>query len=241
MIEFDNISKKYNDVSVIKNLSGKIEKGKCTAVIGPSGSGKSTLIRILSLLEYPDSGTYRLDNSIEQIFPTSNKIHNSLIWPTISVVFQQLYLWPHLSLIDNIRTVLLANDKYKPSTILELNELLDYFDLKELELRFPNQLSIGQRQMVALIRALILEPDYLFLDEITASLDVEHIKKVKEVIEIQKSKGMGVLFATHLLGFASSLANSIWFIDNGELIETGSTEILTNPKTKRFKEFLSLN
>jgi len=239
MPQFDNISKNYGNVQVIKNVSGIIKKGECTAIIGPSGSGKSTLIRLLSLLEHPNLGNYTLDDSIKVSFPQNKKIDSNLLWPKITVVFQQLFLWPHLTLIDNIHTAIKKNQQ-NSNTREDIENLLDFFELSNLRKRYPNQLSIGQRQRVALIRALALKPDYLLLDEITASLDVEHIKKVKEVLQVKKSDGMGILFATHLLGFASSLADNIWFMDKGEFVETGNTEILSKPKTDRFKEFLSL-
>ncbi|MEQ8473301.1 MAG: ATP-binding cassette domain-containing protein [Marinoscillum sp.] len=239
MLEFKNIRKSYNELEIIKDISGQINSGEITALIGPSGSGKSTLFRLLSLLEDADSGIINF-NGYTLDFSSRKLKKPTVIWPKITLVFQQLYLWPNLTMKQNI---MLPHKNIERDSIefkTKLNDLIELFELEDYLDRYPNQLSIGQRQRIALIRGLMLKPDILLLDEITSSLDVEHIQKVKSVLKTEKESGTGFVVATHLLGFAKSVADNIWFIENGRFVEQGSIKSLDKPKTERFAEFLSL-
>jgi len=239
MLKFTNIHNSYGDTEIIKGISGKIKHGEITSLIGPSGSGKSTLIRLLSLLEVPSSGVVNFETT-EISFTKTKAIIPKDFWPNVTVVFQQLFLWPHLTMLENIMLPHHKVDSTSDFFIKKLNYLISFFELHNLSKRYPNQLSIGQRQRVAIIRALMLNPKYILLDEITASLDIEHIHKVKEVLLKEKEAGKGIVIATHLIGFAKSISDNVWFIDNGKFIEQGSKDILTNPKSERLSKFLSL-
>ena len=155
MLNGTKLTKIYNGREVLKGVNIKIEPGKITSLIGPSGSGKTTLLRVLSMLDLPESGSISFNNK-EYEFPLKDK---NIIppWPKISVVFQQLFIWPHLTLRKNIelplevRGILEENKKY-------LNELYRMFKMEEFIDRFPNEASLGQRQRVALVRSLALKP-----------------------------------------------------------------------------------
>jgi len=228
-----NITKKYGDNIVLEDVDVVIERGKITTLIGPSGSGKTTLLRVMSLLDQSDSGAISIDGSDYQ-HPAEGE-DAILPWPKISVVFQQLFLWPHLTLRQNI---LLPLGKDKDLSYME--ELLTMFDMNEFIDRYPNQASLGQRQRTALVRALVLEPEYLLLDEITSALDIEQVVVVLKHLQALRDKGVGILVVTHLLNFAQRASDQIVFLDHGRVLEAGGKEVLTKPKHERIKKFLSI-
>lgn len=233
MLIGEKIVKKYHGTNILKDIDIKIEPGKITSLIGPSGSGKTTLLRILSMIDLPESGNILLDNQKYE-FPLKK---SDIIppWPRVSIVFQQLFLWPHLTLRENI-LLPLGDRADKKHT----EELIDVLQMKEFIDRYPNQVSIGQRQRVAFARALALNPEYLLLDEITSALDVEQVNIVLNHLLTLKNNGVGILIVTHLLNFAQKASDNIVFINEGEIIETGGKEVLENPKHKRIKDFLSI-
>jgi len=233
MLIGQKITKEYQGQEILKGVDIKVESGKITSLIGPSGSGKTTLIRALSMLDLPVSGEIIL-NKEKYKFPLQG---NSIIkpWPKVSVVFQQLFLWPHLTLRENI---LLSLDDLKNSR--DISELIDILQMGEFIDRYPNQVSLGQRQRAALARALALNPEYLLLDEITSALDVEQINIILNYLLVLRNKGMGILIVTHLLNFAQKASDNIVFLDSGKVIETGGSEILEKPQHERTKKFLSI-
>ena len=227
------ITKKYRGVEILKGIDIKVEPGKITSLIGPSGSGKTTLLRVLSMLDLPDTGSIFLDSE-KYNFPVQPK---EIIppWPRVSVVFQQLFLWPHLTLRQNILLPLkgIRNERH-------IKELIKILQMEEFIDRYPNQVSLGQRQRVALARALALNPEYLLLDEITSALDVEQVNIILNHLQALKDKGVGILIVTHLLNFAQRASDQIVFLDEGRIIETGGKEILEKPKHERIQKFLSI-
>lgn len=227
------IIKKYHGVEILKGVDITVEPGKITSLIGPSGSGKTTLLRVLSMLDLPESGSITLDSEKYE-FPlkASNIIPP---WPRVSVVFQQLFLWPHLTLKENILLPLKGVVDKKHFT-----ELVQILQMEEFIDRYPNQVSLGQRQRAALARALILNPEYLLLDEITSALDIEQVNVVLSHLQTLRDKGVGILIVTHLLNFAQRASDNIVFLDGGKVIETGGKEILEKPKHERIQKFLSI-
>jgi ABC-type polar amino acid transport system ATPase subunit len=121
-----------------------------------------------------------------------------------------------------------------------LNELISLFDMKEFVDRYPNEVSIGQRQRAALVRSLVLNPSYILMDEITSALDVEQISKILIHLQFLKEQGIGILITTHLIGFARRAADKVFFMDNGRIIEFGGPELIDFPNNPRVKQFLSV-
>lgn len=232
MLSSKSLHKKYQNREVLKGIDITIEPGKITSLIGPSGSGKTTLLRVLSMLDLPDSGDVILNNETYQ-FPKHKEVTG--VWPKISVVFQQLFLWPHLTLRQNILLPLRNN---VDNQLIE--ELIDVLQMKEFIDRHPNQASIGQRQRVAIARAIALKPEYLLLDEITSALDIEQVNAVLNYLLKLKQKGVGILIVSHLLNFAENASDNIVFLDNGQIVESGGKEVLKNPKHERIRKFLSI-
>ncbi|HEY9680358.1 MAG TPA: ATP-binding cassette domain-containing protein [Oculatellaceae cyanobacterium] len=232
-----SISKRIGAQTILSDVSFAINPGEITALIGPSGAGKTTLLKALSLLDPPDSGALNLDGYRYE-FPLSKRAAQPTPWPKVTVVFQQLFLWPHLTLRSNI--LLPLGDKLTPAKQALFEHLIERFKMGEFIDRYPNQASLGQRQRAALVRAMVLEPSYILLDEITSSLDVEQVASILSELRVMRDNGIGILLVTHLLQFAKEVANSVVFLERGTVLESGSTEIITNPVHPRVKQFVAM-
>jgi ABC-type polar amino acid transport system ATPase subunit len=236
MIICENLVKNYGSKRVIDQVSFEIKPGEIIVVTGPSGAGKSTLLRIASLIENPNTGSVKID-AIEYQF--NNKKHRTIReqFPNVGVVFQNLFLWPHLTNRENIQLPL--KGQFSLDKRNELDYLIQLFSLSDFIEKYPNQCSLGQRQRIALIRAFLLNPKYLFLDEITSSLDIEQIGILLNYLRALKEKGTAIFLITHFLKFAQLAADQIIFMEHGHIVENGGREILVSPKTERLKQFLN--
>jgi len=228
----------YDDgKTVFENVDLDIDLGGITVLIGPSGTGKTTLLRCLALLDPPRSGTIAVDEQ-RFSFPIPADGHEPAPWPRLTAVFQQLFLWPHLTLRENILLPVRLNGLTDGAE--ELDKLIEAFDMGAFIERYPNEASLGQRQRVALARALMLKPHYLLLDEITSALDVEQIAKILGYLKTLRGQNIGIFLITHLLGFARHAADQVLFMDGGAIAERGTPDILKNPQTERLFQFLSV-
>ena len=236
MLIAQNIHKSFGDKRVLNGLDLTIKPGEITCAIGPSGTGKTTLLRALGCLDYPDHGSIEIDGK-HYCFPLSEKCEKPNPWPHLTVVFQSLFLWPHLTLRENI---MLPARNYNPEADKDIEGLISIFDMGHYIDKFPNEASIGQRQRVALVRALMLNPKYILMDEITSALDVEQTSKILTKLTHLKERGIGIFIITHELGFARNASDHIVFLDNGRVAESGGPEILKKPQTNRLKEFLNM-
>jgi len=228
--------KSFGNQQIIKNVNLQLDPGQISVIIGPSGSGKTTLLKMMALLEHPDSGRIDIDDT-SYTFPLKRGQTLTPPWPKVTVVFQQLFLWPHLTLIENITLPLKLRGLDSGQNIQQLIQL---FGMESFINRYPNQASLGQRQRAALVRALVLQPEYILLDEITSSLDVEQVAIILGHLRELANKGIGILTVTHLLHFAREAADRIIFLDGGQVIESGGKELLVSPKQERVQKFLSV-
>lgn len=232
-LHINQLSKNY-DKSVLKNLNIKIEDKKVVAIIGPSGGGKSTLLRLLAGLEEADKGNIIINN-IPITRENLNDYHKN-----IGFVFQSHSLFPHLSVLKNITIILEKVHKLDSNSAEKRAKiLLEKFGLIEHIHKKPKQLSGGQSQRVSIVRSLSIEPDILFFDEPTSSLDPILTYEVLDTIIKLKEAKKDFIIVTHELGFAKEVADYILFIDKGDIIEHGSTSILANPQSPELREFLS--
>jgi len=231
-----NIRKSFGKDEILHSVNLSVSKGQITALVGPSGSGKSTLIRALSLIDQPDEGIISFEDNTYK-FPLQRGEKIVLPWPKLTVVFQQFFLWPHLTLRKNI---LLPTRFQKDADAEHINDLIELFEMANFIDRFPNQVSLGQRQRAALVRALVLKPSYILLDEITSALDVEQISKILNHLRNLRDKGIGILVVTHHLKFASNSADKIVFLAGGTVLETGGPDLLGTSANPRIRDFVSM-
>jgi len=238
VLQGENLVKSYGARVVLRRVSLTVQSAGLSVLIGPSGCGKSTLLRALSLLEPPDAGRISLDSTSLE-FPHARVPRDLRPWPTVTVVFQQHFLWPHLTLRSNILLpIRRAHDREE-----RMATLVAAFGLETVLDRYPNEVSLGQRQRAALVRGLALRPRYILLDEITSALDVEQSAKILRFFLDGGARETGLLIVTHLLGFARRLMSlrdggMVYFMDQGSIVETGSAEILSAPLTSRLRSFL---
>lgn len=236
MLTLKNITKKFNEKTVLKNISLDIQPGTITSIIGPSGAGKTTLLRTIAMLEFADQGEISIDEQ-KYSFPL-NDIEGKEPWPNVTIVFQSLFIWPHLTLRQNI--LLPLGEKISSKQTEQLDELTKLFQMEQFIDRHPNEVSLGQKQRAALVRALMLNPKYLLLDEITSSLDVEQVGIILSHLADIKKRGVGIVLVTHLLNFAKSVSDRVVFLENGKITVSGDRTILENPTDERLKQFTRL-
>ena len=237
MLQGIGIRKSFATTEILHGVDIQIEPGTITTVIGPSGSGKTTLLRCMALLDPPTAGDVVIDNTTIS-FPRSTPLPTQDIWPRVTIVFQQLFLWPHLTIRQNallpLKSRRVDHPKDRVAAVIEDLGIASFAD------RFPNEVSLGQRQLGAIARALALEPQYLLLDEITSALDVEYVAMILERLKRLRSERVAILLVSHLLDFAKKSADSIVFLDEGAVVEQGSPGILAKPKSPRLERFLGL-
>ena len=239
MLEARGISKAFGGTTVLKEASLALKPGEVTALMGPSGSGKTTLMRCLAMLTQPDVGTIAMDGKQVEFLASSREAQPlTPPWPRVTVVFQDLYLWPHMTNFDNV---------FRPSSRLHgrdaaaiVSDLAERLNIGNLLQRYPNEISRGQRQIVAFARAAALKPTYLLLDEISASLDVVRAASIAGVVSDLAGAGTGVLSITHQLGFAKTIGDCFAYLHDGRIVESGRVSLLDNPQSAELSSYLSL-
>ena len=237
IISLSQVSKYFGQFQALNKVSLEIQTGERVVVCGPSGSGKSTMIRCINRLEEHDEGTIIVDG----IELTEDVKDIASIRRNIGMVFQQFNLFPHLTVLDNLTLAPLKARKMSRSEATKLaKHYLDLVHIPEQAEKYPSQLSGGQQQRVAIARSLCMEPKIMLFDEPTSALDPEMIKEVLDVMIELAQGGMTMIVVTHEMGFAKRAADSIVFMDKGEIVESASTEeFFAAPKSDRTKLFLS--
>ena len=236
MIYVNNLEKSFGKNKVLKGVNEHIKKGEVVVVIGPSGSGKSTFLRCLNLLEEPTGG--------EIIFEgkniTDKKVNINKLREKMGMVFQQFNLFPHKTVLENITIAPIKVKKMKKSDAeAKAIRLLEKVGLENKRDAYPAQLSGGQKQRIAIARALAMEPDVMLFDEPTSALDPEMVGEVLNVMKNLASEGMTMVVVTHEMGFARTVSNKVIFMEDGVIVEQGSSkEFFENPKEERTKAFL---
>ncbi|WP_118180562.1 amino acid ABC transporter ATP-binding protein [Paraburkholderia phosphatilytica] len=237
MIKFSSVNKWYGEYHALVDVNAEVRKGEVVVVCGPSGSGKSTLIRTVNRLEEINRG---------EIFFDGQNIHDRKLRlnayrSRVGFVFQQFNLFPHLSVIDNITlSPMRVNGLKRAEAERKAIELLSRVGLASKANAFPAQLSGGQQQRVAIARALAMDPPAMLFDEPTSALDPEMVGEVLNVMKSLAQEGMTMMCVTHEMGFAREVADRVWFMDAGQILETAEPEeFFSRPKHARAQRFLS--
>ena len=236
-IQITNVSKRFGSVEAVRNATLSVTPGEVVLIIGPSGSGKSTLLRCVNRLETVSEG----EISIDGVRVTDPRANICKIREEVGMVFQSFNLFPHLSALDNV-ALSPRKIRRQPKEIAyeRARALLTRVGLAEKERSYPDELSGGQQQRVAIARALAMEPKVMLFDEPTSALDPEMIKEVLDVMLQLAREGMTMLVVSHEMGFARAAADKVVFMDNGEIIESGTPEqIFDSPQSARTKRFLN--
>ena len=240
MLRLENVNKTFGDNLALKDITTTFENNQTTVLVGPSGSGKSTMLRSLNLLEMPESGKYYFDDLELDFKKGISKKEILEVRRETEMVFQNYNLFPHLTVLKNIiegPVHVLKEDK--ESATKRAYELLKKVGLADKADAYPQQLSGGQAQRVAIARSLAMNPRYILLDEPTSALDPElELEVLKVLLQLAKEK-QSLIIVTHNLAFAQKVADKILFVEDGQILFQGPKDDFFNSDNQRIKNFLS--
>ena len=236
-VQVKGVSKWFGSLQVLNQVSLDVPEHNVVCLIGASGSGKSTLLRCLNKLERVEEGEIVVDG----VRITQDKLDVNALRKKIGIVFQAYNLFPHMTVLQN---VMLAPRKARSVPRGEAEwaarTLLSRIGLEEKADEYPDRLSGGQQQRVAIVRALAMEPKLMLLDEITSALDPQLVSEVLALVRELARSGMTMIIATHEMGFAREVADTVCFLDGGRILEEGPPgQIFTAPEQARTREFLA--
>ena len=240
MIEFENITKAYNNNPVLSGVSLKINKGDTVAVLGPSGSGKTTMLRCMNFLEKADTGSVVFDGEKYDLHSIHRK-DIAAIRKKTGFVFQSYNLFLNKTALQNVTEGLITARKMpKDIAIAKGKAALDKVGLSDRYDFYPSQLSGGQQQRVGIARALVTDPEIIYFDEPTSALDPELIGEVLTVMRNLANEGITMIVVTHELSFARDVSNRVVFMENGHILkDVSSKNFFEDPGDDRIRSFLS--
>ena len=247
MISAQNVHKSFGQLEVLKGINLEVQAGEVACLLGPSGSGKSTFLRCVNHLDKATAGRLYVDGELigyreknGTLYEISEK-EAAEQRSDIGMVFQSFNLFPHRTVIENIIEAPVKVKKIPEETArARAMELLEDVGLASKANNYPVQLSGGQQQRVAIARAVAMDPKLMLFDEPTSALDPELVGEVLRVMKDLAAEGMTMLVVTHEMGFAREVADKVFFMDGGVVIESGSpAEVLDNPQQPRTKDFLA--
>ena len=237
MLRLENVNKTFGGNLALKDITTTFENNQTTVLVGPSGSGKSTMLRSLNLLEMPESGKYYFDDLELDFKKGISKKEILEVRRETEMVFQNYNLFPHLKNIIEGPVHVLKEDK--ESATKRAYELLKKVGLADKADAYPQQLSGGQAQRVAIARSLAMNPRYILLDEPTSALDPElELEVLKVLLQLAKEK-QSLIIVTHNLAFAQKVADKILFVEDGQILFQGPKDDFFNSDNQRIKNFLS--
>lgn len=247
MISAQNVHKSFGQLEVLKGIDLEVQPGEVACLLGPSGSGKSTFLRCVNHLDKATAGRLYVDGELigyreknGTLYEISEK-EAAEQRSDIGMVFQSFNLFPHRTVIENIIEAPVQVKKIPEETArARAMELLEDVGLASKANNYPVQLSGGQQQRVAIARAVAMDPKLMLFDEPTSALDPELVGEVLRVMKDLAAEGMTMLVVTHEMGFAREVADKVFFMDGGVVIESGSpAEVLDSPQQPRTKDFLA--
>jgi len=242
LYQITNLTKSFGQKTILHEVSLLVESHKTTVIIGPSGSGKTTLLRCMNLLEIPDGGQLNLEGSLLE-FNKGNAIKNDILKfrQRTGMVFQSFNLFPNRTALGNVIegpiTVLKHRKKDAEKQGLKLLEKVGLLDKRDA---YPEQMSGGQQQRIAIARALAMEPEVLLFDEPTSALDPELEIEVLNLIKALSDENYTIVIVTHKMSFAKEVSDQIIFLEDGKILERGSFEDLSVSSNQRVRQYLSM-
>ncbi|WP_427133519.1 amino acid ABC transporter ATP-binding protein [Pseudarthrobacter sp. S9] len=247
MVLADRVSKNFGSNKVLRGISLRVNPGEVLCIVGPSGSGKSTFLRCINHLERVDAGRLSVDGQLVGYRQKGGKLYElkpkeaAFQRRDIGMVFQRFNLFPHLTAVENIiQAPMRVKRMSKAAATARAMELLARVGLGDKGDHYPAHLSGGQQQRVAIARALAMDPKLMLFDEPTSALDPELVGEVLDVMKELAKSGMTMIVVTHEMGFAREVADSLVFMDEGVVVESGPPrQLLSDPQHDRTKAFLS--
>ena len=247
MVRAESVHKSFGEVRVLKGVDLEVASGEVFCVVGPSGSGKSTFLRCINHLEKINAGRLYVDGTLVGYRERDGKLYElrdrevAAQRRDIGMVFQRFNLFPHMTAVENVMEAPVQVRRESKSSARErARKLLDRVGLDDKTDSYPAQLSGGQQQRVAIARALAMQPKLMLFDEPTSALDPELVGEVLDVMRDLAEEGMTMVVVTHEMGFARQVGDSLVFMDDGAVVESGNPrEVLDNPRHERTKSFLS--
>lgn len=244
VLQVDDISKSFDGVEVVRNVSLQIHSGETISILGPSGSGKSTLLRCINWLEKPDRGDVylagkRVGRKEDGQLMSDRELAS--VRTQMGMVFQSFNLWPHFTVLQNvIEAPVHVLGMSKDDAVVRAEQLLEKVGLEAKRDAYPYSLSGGQKQRVAIARALAMEPTVMLFDEPTSALDPELVGEVLSVMRDLAAEGMTMVVVTHEMSFARDVCQEVVFMNDGEVVERSTPEkFFSNPQTDRARRFLT--
>jgi ABC-type polar amino acid transport system ATPase subunit len=245
LIWVNGLEKSFKGIPVLRGVDLNVRKGEVAFIIGPSGGGKSTLLRCMNFLETPDAGAVsfagqKLCEGSAQSFRIGPDVELRKARARMPMVFQQFHLFNHMTVLGNIiEGPVNVKRQEKDEALATARQLLARFGLTGHEGKYPAQLSGGQKQRVAIVRALALEPEAILFDEPTSALDPQLVGDVLEAMRALAGSGLTLVVVSHEMAFARGLADSIHFMKDGQITESGSArQIFEQPQTGALKQFI---
>jgi polar amino acid transport system ATP-binding protein len=247
LVHVRGLAKSFGSHRVLEGVDLDVAAGEVVVMLGPSGSGKSTLLRCLNHLERPDAGFVRIGGELIGYRYTGGRLHElphkavTRQRARIGMVFQQFNLFPHQTVLANLIEAPVGLKRLsRAGAVDQAHELLERVGLSDKTNSYPRQLSGGQQQRVAIARALAMRPELMLFDEPTSALDPELVGEVLNVMRDLARSGMTMIVVTHEIGFAREVADTVVFLDQGRIVESGSpAEVLLNPRHERARAFLA--
>ena len=244
VLQVDDISKSFDGVEVVRNVSLQIHSGETISILGPSGSGKSTLLRCINWLEKPDRGDVylagkRVGRKEDGQLMSDRELAS--VRTQMGMVFQSFNLWPHFTVLQNvIEAPVHVLGMSKDDAVVRAEQLLEKVGLEAKRDAYPYSLSGGQKQRVAIARALAMLPTVMLFDEPTSALDPELVGEVLSVMRDLAAEGMTMLVVTHEMSFARDVCQDVVFMNDGQVVERSTPEkFFSNPQTDRAQRFLT--
>ena len=237
MIQVEHLSKKFGNLTVLKDITVEIKKGEVISIIGPSGTGKSTFLRCLNLLDQPSGGTIR----IAGVDILDKKSDVPKIRQKMNMVFQSFNLFSHLSVLENLTLgPLKLLGKGQQEAEQKSLELLKLVGLAEKADSYPDELSGGQKQRVAIARCMAMDPEIILFDEPTSALDPTMVSEVLAVMRRLAKEGITMLVVTHEMDFARDVSSRVFYMDEGLIYEQGTPQqIFDNPQREKTLAFIN--
>jgi polar amino acid transport system ATP-binding protein len=247
MVKAEAVHKRFGRLDVLKGIDLEVNRGEVMCMLGPSGSGKSTFLRCINHLEDINAGRLYVDGELVGYRESGGKLHElherevAQKRAHIGMVFQHFNLFPHMTAMDNVTLAPIRVLNVSREEAYERGRrLLERVGLADKLETYPVALSGGQQQRVAIARALAMQPKLMLFDEPTSALDPELVGDVLDVMRGLARDGMTMIVVTHEMGFAREVADSVVFMDEGVVVETGAPgEVLVKPQHERTQAFLS--